>query len=667
MNKLTRQLFSLTIILLIFSTLSTAQNGISPSNSSINSSNASAIYNNWKSTYVDTWTSNGEQYGRVKWQSGAFWDPCLDRSEGPNVTASEGIGYGMVLAAYNNDQNLLDRLLNFMELVIEINNPSHKLMPWLVWGIHDPNNGKFFGEPICEDDQARSGASPATDGDMDMAFALIKAEDNGWSRSGGDSYDQVARNILGILMDDFVDNCSVSSNSSTNEWIFAPYPFGGCNVSKRTHNLSYYAPGYFRVFADFMNEGNWDNLADATYSHINRLKSVRGGNLVPNFSKADGSISEDHGSSSSTNQNYHYDAARVPWRIAMDYVWNGTGAAQENFLDDVNYTFLGPITASQVGDGYRVQNGNSQFSYNNSPAFYGGFACGLMAQANNQYNRNKLNQFASQVKNTSSNSGYYNYTLTALYALLLSGDFDKPSISSGNNNNNNNNSGLADGNYRIKNVWTGMYLTGGGDNANNAAEVAELNAEREDWGSMKWDIRLVSGSSDEYWIQSNWGEYYLHNTGSSSGSEVQTRDFNDSDNAQKWVLEEVSGNIFRLKSQAGGKYLNAGNTEWNDAQTLNLDNSWGSMQWILEYQEPLVLRESESQPSTDVSIFPNPSSGLVYISNSEVEEVRLIGIEGKRIGKFAVNEGRIDLSGVSAGMYFMIIDGVAKTFIKSGI
>jgi len=644
MNKLFSQFFGAAFLLLLICSSTFAQNGIIPSNGSINATNSRSIYNNWKSNYVDTWTNAGEDFGRVKWESGPFWDPCIARSEGPNVTASEGVGYGMLLAAYNNDKDLFDRLLNFMELVMDINNPSHGLMPWLVWGIDDPANGKSFGTPICQTDASRSGVNPATDGDMDMALALIKASSNGWTRSGGNSYDQVAQRILGILMDDFVEFCNINTGSSTSEWIFSPYPVGGCNTPRRTHNISYYAPGFFRVFADFTGDNNWDNLAEATYNHINRVKTVKGGDLVANFSKADGNNSEDHGTD---NHNYGYDAARVPWRIATDYVWNGTGRAQQTFLDDVNYTFLGPISAAQVGDGYLVGATNSAYSNNNSPAFYGGFACGLMAQTNNAYNRGKLNQFASRVKNTAASSGYFNYTLTALYALLLSGEFDKPSTSGGNSNGGGN-TGL-EGKYRVKNVWTGMCLTGGGTSANNPAEVA---VQREGWSSMKWDIKKVSGSSNEYRLQSNWGGYYLNNMGSTSGSAVQTRNFNGNANAQKWILEPVSGtpNRYRIKSKRGGKYLNAGNVEWNDAQTINLNNTWGSMQWDLESLGATTLspeeKEEEMEPvhKTKLSIFPNPSTGLVQIRDTEAEKVTVVGITGNIIGNFPIKRGQIDLT-----------------------
>ena len=123
-----------------------------------------AAYNQWK---TDTVTSDGAKgFRRVKRPN----DPGLEA----NSTVSEGIGYGMLLAVYMNDQTLFDDLWQYEQQHLG----QYGLMDW---NIKADGSGPADG-----------GVGPATDADEDMAFALLMA-DKQWGGQG-----KLAKNYIDI-------------------------------------------------------------------------------------------------------------------------------------------------------------------------------------------------------------------------------------------------------------------------------------------------------------------------------------------------------------------------------------------------------------------------------------------------------------------------------------
>ena len=111
-----------------------------------------AAYARWKTDLI---TSDG---------AGGFQRVKRPNSGNPfNSSNSEGIGYGMIAAVYLDDQNLFDNLWKYEQLWIQ----SDGLMNW----------------EINPQGTAASGTGAATDGDEDMAFALVMA-DKKWGGRG---------------------------------------------------------------------------------------------------------------------------------------------------------------------------------------------------------------------------------------------------------------------------------------------------------------------------------------------------------------------------------------------------------------------------------------------------------------------------------------------------
>lgn len=154
--------------------------------------------------------------------------------------------------------------------------------------------------------------SPTTGADVDVAMALLQA-----ACKWGGNFENDAKGVVGALQSGYIDQrCGT---------VLKPGNFGGCD---RT-NPSYFAPGYFKIFAETTGNQVWNNLVNDGYDivHSNQL---RFGGLVSDWCNADGTPL---GSLDGGMAAFGPDASRVPWRMAIDYVWNEDERAVI-FLDD---------------------------------------------------------------------------------------------------------------------------------------------------------------------------------------------------------------------------------------------------------------------------------------------------------------------------------------------
>ncbi|WP_081428666.1 glycosyl hydrolase family 8 [Cytophaga hutchinsonii] len=337
-----------------------------------NSQDAINNYNTWKTNYVEA-CSNGRF--RVKFDN---------RSQ----TVSEGIAYGMLLAAYSGDRTLFDGLWNYYK----DNRNGNGVMNWKING--------------CS---GTAGANGATDSEVDAAMALIVA-DYQWSTSGSINYKNDAKALITAIK-----NFEVESGS----YVLKPGDqFGGSSLT----NPSYFAPGYFRTFATYMNDTFWNNVADKCYVVINNNLSVNNaaGGLVSDWCTASGSYSSAAGGYANGGRNYSYDAARTPWRIAVDYVWYGNASAKTYSKKSSDFVRVNLGGSQNVKDGYS-QNGSAVSNYHNS-TFVGAFAAAAMAGENQSH----LDNSYSDLKGINDANSYFNQTLKTLYLFLLTGNFYLP-------------------------------------------------------------------------------------------------------------------------------------------------------------------------------------------------------------------------------------------------
>ena len=328
-----------------------------------NANDAEAAYLLWKNTYVTQQGAGG--FRRVVWD---------DNSS----TVSEGIGYGMLLAANYNDKALFDDLWKYYNLHLDANG----LMHW-----------KINSQGVV------SGQNAATDADQDVAFALLLA-DQQWSNAGPSNYLQDAKGLLEKILRYEVEPLT---------YVLKPGDvWGGSAIT----NISYFAPAYYRIFSVVTGCSDWERVRAVAYEILQKTAHPVTG-LVPDWSDREGHCIQGYGC------DYKYDATRTPWRIALDYIWFGESEAQV-FTTRIT-SFARQVGIKKVVDGYRLD-GTAIGQWHNS-AFVGPFASSCMATGpleqgfcDNAYQENVSLR----------GDNYYNMSLKTLTLFLQTGNFFNP-------------------------------------------------------------------------------------------------------------------------------------------------------------------------------------------------------------------------------------------------
>ncbi|GAA3761483.1 hypothetical protein GCM10022423_10970 [Flavobacterium ginsengiterrae] len=338
-----------------------------------NSEDAKSNYDTWKSNFVEA-CSNGRY--RVKFDNQA-------------ETVSEGIGYGMLLSVYMADKTLFDGLW----LYYKDNVNGNKVMNWKISG--------------CSGTIGQNGA---TDAELDAAFALIVA-DYQWTSTGNINYKNDAAALISAIK-----NYEIEANT----YVLKPGDqFGGSQIT----NPSYFSPAYYRVFGTFTNDtAFWTQVAAKSYTVINNNLTVNNavGGLVSDWCEASGAYSSQAGGYNNGGRTYSYDAARTPWRIAVDYLWFGNADAKTYAKKSSDFVRVNLGGSANIKDGYN-QNGTLSGQWHNA-TFVGAFACAAMGGENQAH----LDDSYTDLKNLNEPNSYFNHTLKTLYSFLLTGNFYLP-------------------------------------------------------------------------------------------------------------------------------------------------------------------------------------------------------------------------------------------------
>lgn len=212
---------------------------------------------------------------------------------------SEGIGYGMLLAVFHDDQETFDIIYDAARRIMRDDKTG--LYHWRV-----DNQGNIVG------------FGSATDADFDIAMALIFASNNveqgNWEDSILMDYSGSAKELLDDLWTHTIVN---------GQYIKPGDKFSG--GGQEIVNLSYFSPAWFRLYDEFIGRNQWKQLIDTGYE---MLYATDGSNLglAPDWSTADGQPAYDycdrHGQAREIcSYEMRYDAIRVLWRIGLDCLW----------------------------------------------------------------------------------------------------------------------------------------------------------------------------------------------------------------------------------------------------------------------------------------------------------------------------------------------------------
>jgi endo-1,4-beta-D-glucanase Y len=322
----------------------------------------------------------------------SFLENCNDGSwrvrwEDPTVTVSEGIAYGMLLTVVHDDRSIFDGLWQYYQH----NADKNGLMHWRRTG--------------CPGSQ--SGDNAATDADLDAAMALVMASRR-WSTT---PYLAAAQTLVGAIRS--FETMAAPDGLA----LLKPGDmFGGADCI----NVSYFAPAYYRVFAEIepAQAAFWTKLAADSYAVIARVANVSTG-LVANWCDENGNSNASGAPGCqyySPNGNiFGSDAVRAPWRIATDYVWYGTAEAQ---------AWLGKLTGFAKGIG--IANISKKYQLDGTlvtPTVHSVIAVGAFADAAIAYDQQTVDEFFAEVAAMPVETGYFTTCLRALYVLLPMGRF----------------------------------------------------------------------------------------------------------------------------------------------------------------------------------------------------------------------------------------------------
>lgn len=253
-----------------------------------------AFYDGWKARYLEPACAAG-QY-RVK----------THPATGP-WTVSEGHGYGMLATAVMAGHDPLaraefDGLYRYYDGHRSTGN--HDLMAWAQ-------------NQACADVQ---GADSATDGDLDIAYALLLA-DRQWGSGGAIDYRAEGIRIIAAIL---ASDVHPANTILVGDWASDPADshHGGTRPSD-------FMTGHFRAFQGATGVARWGDVGDKTYAVIAALQGgfAPATGLLPDFAidAPLASVSPAPGGwlEGPDDGHYSWNACRTPWRIATDYLMSG--------------------------------------------------------------------------------------------------------------------------------------------------------------------------------------------------------------------------------------------------------------------------------------------------------------------------------------------------------
>ena len=205
------------------------------------------------------------------------------------TTSSESQSYALLMAVFSNDKKLFDETWFWTREHLQIR--ADHLFAWR-W-----SNGKI-------DD-----SNSATDADQDIALALYLAS----VRWNVPEYEVESREIVEDIW-----------AFDTKLFLGKRYVIGGAegfaSAKDIVMNPSYFSPYAYRIFSKIDKRHNWLSLVDSSYEILNRCVASSG--LFPDWCKLDssGKIIRKFTLGEKRADLDSYDAMRVPYRLALDYV-----------------------------------------------------------------------------------------------------------------------------------------------------------------------------------------------------------------------------------------------------------------------------------------------------------------------------------------------------------
>lgn len=361
------------------------------------------FYRLWKEAYLRPTAEGRQQY--VFCNAEKTFTPKATRS------VSEGHGYGMlaVVAMAGADPEAradFDGLFRFYRA-----HPSAEHPPLMAW------------RQVAQDGTLvtpQSDRASATDGDLDIACALLMA-DCQWGSRGAIDYRAEAAKLLAAIRASETD--PRRGTLELGDWVDAELPqSGGWRPSD-------FMPAHLKTFAAALGDPFWTRVTDTTYRLLAELTAAHSPQtgLFPDFvalEKSGGYRPAPAGfMEGRADGAYAYNACRVPWRLGTDCLLSGDPRAR---------ALLAPLNAwieratggnpARINAGHRLD--GRPLRKDESAAFTGPFAVAAMTDPARQRWLDAL--WADLTARRLSHEDYYGNSIKLLTLIVLSGNWWQP-------------------------------------------------------------------------------------------------------------------------------------------------------------------------------------------------------------------------------------------------
>lgn len=364
------------------------------------------FWDEWKVEYLRSVSDAPDQYY-------VFYNEDEESEPENAVCVSEGQGYGMILAVYMagydpQAQTIFNNLLHFYEAF-----PSSLTESLMGWQQVEEEDGSIAYGP-------EGGDHSATDGDFDIAYALLLA-DSQWGSNGPINYRAKAIKLLeeAIEADINPDQFTIKLG----DWVTEDD-----DEYWEATRTSDFMLNHLKNFQAATGDAKWQTVTNKTYSLINELfnnfSPTTG--LLPDFIEfIDGAYKPAVPNFLERPEDgfYSWNACRTPWRIATDYILTGDTRAL-NQLTTLNNWIKTKTSGSPYDTkaGYKLD--GTPLSKYDDLAFVTPFAVSAMISSNNQEWLNELWDYTSTQPTV--NETYYANSIRLLCFLVISGNWWTP-------------------------------------------------------------------------------------------------------------------------------------------------------------------------------------------------------------------------------------------------
>jgi hypothetical protein len=191
-----------------------------------------------------------------------------------------------------------------------------------------------------------------------------------------------------------------------------------------------FMPAHFRAFLDISGDADWNKVIDNNYKLFEYLQDTYSpeAGLFPDFVNKVGSQPRPASPrylESRYDGAYNYNACRIPWRIATDFIVNGDPRAA-GIVKKINRWIRSTTKGNpdNISAGYSLGGEDLKDRYYEALCFIGPFSVAAMIGKDNQPWLNKLWDYMVNFRLKAFD--YYDNSIKMINMIILSGNYWTP-------------------------------------------------------------------------------------------------------------------------------------------------------------------------------------------------------------------------------------------------